>query len=166
MPTCPRLETQRLASACGADKTNTLHAATTANKSRFRFICHPRIVFDQHAAYPPSIGSRLPRSTSTATFYGDSVLHPGGNLRRRIPSDKPTMYGSTLCRVTIEAPTLAWPATPSLRSLLAMRARSYPYPPEQSVASPSLTTGGASLAAVPTSLECPVNLGYSAHARQ
>src|SRR5882724_7300764 len=78
MPTCPRLETQRLASACGEDKTNTLHAATTANKSRFRFICHPRIVFDQHAAYPPSIGSRLPRSMCTATFNGDSVLHPRG----------------------------------------------------------------------------------------
>src|SRR4029453_18216458 len=78
MPTCPRLETQRLASACGEDKTNTLHAATTANKSRFRFICHPRIVFDQHAAYPRSIGSRLPRSMSTATFNGDSVLHRRG----------------------------------------------------------------------------------------
>src|SRR5262245_31779316 len=107
MPTCPRLGTQRLASACIEDKTNTLHAATTANKSRFRFICHPRIVFDQHAAYPPSIGSRLPRSMSTATFNGASVLHPGGSLRRRIPSDKPTLYGSPLCRVTIEVPNLS-----------------------------------------------------------
>lgn len=44
---------------------------------------------------------------STATFNGDSVLHPGGNLRRRIPSDKPTLYGSPLCRVTIEVPNLS-----------------------------------------------------------
>jgi hypothetical protein len=86
---------------------------------------------------------------------------PGGNLWRRIRSNKLTMDGSTLCRVTIKALEFACPATPSLCSFPATCARSHPCPPpEQSVASLSLTTGGASLAAGPTSLECPVNRGY------
>jgi hypothetical protein len=32
-----------------------------AINSRFRFICHPRLIFNRYAAGPPSIASRLQR---------------------------------------------------------------------------------------------------------
>src|SRR5882724_5822240 len=95
---------------------------------------------------------------STVTVF----CTPGGNLRRRIPSDKPTLYGSPLCRVTVEVPKPEWPRG-RLCALLyqCLRCRA-----PTLLGNPSLTRGGASVVVAPTSLGCPVNLGYSAPARQ